>query len=423
MKYSQFLFTMGKRLIQILIFLLTIIIYLFCDCKAQWIQIPEGMGTNKSISCLVLSGNNLYTSTYNDGIYYTSTGGANWIHTPIDSLNTISIAVSGINIFFGLNYYCILPIGLYRSLDGGLTFEQTSLTERLITSILINDSKIFAGCLSGVFPGGVYLSSDNGSNWMQTSIFDDDVWCLAANNNILYAGLAYGPYSPGGLYSSTNSGENWSLLGLSNKNIYSIAFKDNIIIAGTGASIYLTSNNGTNWIQTSITNRQVNALAVKGNYIFAGTETGGIYLSSNNGTNWIQKNQGLDTFNIHSLALTNEYIFAGTMGRSVWRRSLAEIVNIKNVTNNIPVTFELGQNYPNPFNQCTMFNVQCSIAGNVRINVYDITGREVVLLVNKYLQAGMYEVRFESGDLPSGIYFCKMTADEFSDVKRIVLLK
>ena len=409
-----------------LIFLLTIIIYLFCDCKAQWIQIPEGLGTNKSISCLVLRGNNLYTSTYNDGIYYTSTGGANWIHTPIDSLNTISVAINGMNIFFGLNYYCILPIGLYRSLDGGLTFEQTSLTERLVNSILINEKKVFAGCLSGTLPGGVYFSSDNGSNWMQTSIFDDDVWCLAAINNIVYAGLAYGPYSPGGLYSSTNSGENWSLLGLSNKNVYSIAFKDNIIIAGTGASIYLTSNNGMNWIQTSITNRQVNALAVKDNYIFAGTETGGIYLSSNNGINWMQKNQGLDTLNIHSLALTNEYIFAGTMGRSVWRRDLNEIVDIENVNTEIPLMFELEQNYPNPFNSMTNVKFEMLNAGNVKINVYDITGREVVRrgeLVNKYLQAGTYEVRFESGDLPSGIYFYRMEANGFTDVKRMILLK
>jgi hypothetical protein len=59
----------------------------------------------------------------------------------------------------------------------------------------------------------------------------------------------------------------------------------------------------------------------------------------------------------------------------------------------------------------------------VVMKVYDVTGKEVVALVNEKLQAGTYEVRFESGDLPSGIYFYQMTADKFTESKKLILIK
>jgi 5-hydroxyisourate hydrolase-like protein (transthyretin family) len=85
--------------------------------------------------------------------------------------------------------------------------------------------------------------------------------------------------------------------------------------------------------------------------------------------------------------------------------------------------FELRQNYPNPFNQSTMFNFQCSIPSVVRLAVFDITGKEVAILINKKLQAGTYELRFNAKDLPSGIYFYKLTVGEFSDIKKMILIK
>jgi hypothetical protein len=70
-----------------------------------------------------------------------------------------------------------------------------------------------------------------------------------------------------------------------------------------------------------------------------------------------------------------------------------------------------------------MLNVQCSIAGIVQVKVFDITGKEVATLVNEYLQPGTYEVTFNSGDLPSGIYFYKLESENFSQTKKLILLK
>jgi predicted acyl esterase len=89
----------------------------------------------------------------------------------------------------------------------------------------------------------------------------------------------------------------------------------------------------------------------------------------------------------------------------------------------IPVNFSLGQNYPNPFNPLTTINYSIREAGNVEIKVYDLLGREVAVLVNDFKQAGNYEVTLNAQNLSSGIYFYRMTSGNFTDVKRMVLVK
>ncbi len=89
----------------------------------------------------------------------------------------------------------------------------------------------------------------------------------------------------------------------------------------------------------------------------------------------------------------------------------------------IPEIYELKQNYPNPFNSITNVQFQIIYSGIVKIKVYDLLGREVKTLVNEYKQPGTYQVSFNAEGLSSGIYFYKMTAGDFTDVKRMVLVK
>jgi hypothetical protein len=60
---------------------------------------------------------------------------------------------------------------------------------------------------------------------------------------------------------------------------------------------------------------------------------------------------------------------------------------------------------------------------NVRLIIFDITGREITTLVNEQLNPGTYEVTFDGSNLPSGIYFYKLTAGDFTDTKKLVLIK
>lgn len=85
--------------------------------------------------------------------------------------------------------------------------------------------------------------------------------------------------------------------------------------------------------------------------------------------------------------------------------------------------FSLGQNYPNPFNPSTVISWQSPVSGWNTIKIYDILGNEVAILVNQYLPAGKHEAVFDASSLPSGIYYYKLESNNFSDTKKMVLLR
>jgi hypothetical protein len=88
-----------------------------------------------------------------------------------------------------------------------------------------------------------------------------------------------------------------------------------------------------------------------------------------------------------------------------------------------PPAFALMQNYPNPFNPQTTIAFNLPTATPVRLIVYDLLGRELMTLATGMHQAGSYEVVFDASPLPSGSYFYRMTADGFSAMRRLVVLR
>jgi hypothetical protein len=99
------------------------------------------------------------------------------------------------------------------------------------------------------------------------------------------------------------------------------------------------------------------------------------------------------------------------------------LTGVENISSEVPSLYSLSQNYPNPFNPIT--NVKFSIlnAGEVKLVVYDIMGREVQTLVNESLQAGTYETTFDGSSLNSGVYFYKLVTEGFTETKRMTLIK
>jgi xylan 1,4-beta-xylosidase len=97
--------------------------------------------------------------------------------------------------------------------------------------------------------------------------------------------------------------------------------------------------------------------------------------------------------------------------------------DVGSASGQLPRRFELKQNFPNPFNPTTMIDYQLPKNSNVTLKVYDVLGREVSTLVNQKQGAGVYNVAFNANNLPSGVYFYRVTAGSFSDTKKLLLLK
>jgi hypothetical protein len=125
---------------------------------------------------------------------------------------------------------------------------------------------------------------------------------------------------------------------------------------------------------------------------------------------------------VYAMTVVNNYVIAG-LYKSTWRRPVSEFVSINNISTEIPSKYSLSQNYPNPFNPITNFKFSMLNAGNAKIVVYDVQGREVQTLVNERLNAGTYEVKFDGSMLNSGVYFYKLIIKGFTETKRMILIK
>jgi hypothetical protein len=99
------------------------------------------------------------------------------------------------------------------------------------------------------------------------------------------------------------------------------------------------------------------------------------------------------------------------------------------ISNEIPSGFKLYQNYPNPFNPVTRvrFSVPLNKGGErglyIRLLIFDLLGREIATLVNESLQPGTYEVEWNAAEFPSGVYYYRLIAGDYSETKKMILIK
>ena len=103
-------------------------------------------------------------------------------------------------------------------------------------------------------------------------------------------------------------------------------------------------------------------------------------------------------------------------------------IGITPISNEVPTGFRLYQNYPNPFNPVTKIKFDISAVAAVHeppysLRIYDVLGREVATLVNESLKPGTYEVEFDGTNYPSGVYYYKLIASDYTDSKKMVLVK
>ncbi|RPI17406.1 MAG: T9SS C-terminal target domain-containing protein [Ignavibacteriae bacterium] len=99
------------------------------------------------------------------------------------------------------------------------------------------------------------------------------------------------------------------------------------------------------------------------------------------------------------------------------------ITGVNNNNNNIPNAYSLSQNFPNPFNPATNIRYALPKAGIVKLVIYDVLGKEVAIPVNEFRTAGSYELNFDASHLASGVYFYTISAGDFTDTKKMLLIK
>jgi len=105
-----------------------------------------------------------------------------------------------------------------------------------------------------------------------------------------------------------------------------------------------------------------------------------------------------------------------------WKDSISVVTSVEDGWT-LPISYKLFQNYPNPFNPITKIRYQIPELSFVTLKVFDVLGCEITTLVNEEKSAGNYEIDFNASTLSSGVYFYKLHAGDFAEIKKMILLK
>jgi hypothetical protein len=145
-------------------------------------------------------------------------------------------------------------------------------------------------------------------------------------------------------------------------------------------------------------------------------------------TNFRDKNQSEPDVKLWNGRIYNSWTDnrAGGTGYDIWANVLdwENPVGIDENENwEIPVTYSVSQNYPNPFNPSTKITFTLPKPEHVALDIYNTLGQKVATLLDSKINAGSHDVQFDASNLPSGIYFYRIQAGEFSQVRKMVLLR
>jgi len=114
---------------------------------------------------------------------------------------------------------------------------------------------------------------------------------------------------------------------------------------------------------------------------------------------------------------------AGYLGTAADWICTGEPFDGETIVSNIPETYALNSPYPNPFNPTTAISYQLPAASYLKLTVYDISGREVARLVDGFKPAGVHEATFDGSELASGVYFVRLSVEDFQQTRKLLLVK
>ncbi len=456
------------------------VVYRSEDYGQNWVEVSIGLPFNNDAHKIYFIDRSLFVTT-NAGIYRSTNQGVYWEskNTGIEEVLFTSFTRMGNTLFAG-SY----DRGVYTSTDYGRTWnpQKADSHTRLIMSLITDGTSIYAATSSY----GIFKSTDNGTSWNNVSTglkyktiqYGHEypyIKSIASNGRTLFA------CTSGGIYHSTNNGMGWSPLDsniFGRRNAVDIAIHGNKIFLCVGYEIWFSDDNGSTWIKRNSPasiNVYVSSIIYSAKYFYISTYGKGIYRSADDGltyqliagtyalpnypqificrdsliimgikneiykstdagNSWInlKTNFSNDMF-IRGLYLTNIpsgiYLFVGT-NDGIWKYQLSSNNVFIGNQINLSTTFTLEQSYPNPFyvnskaqQPVVSINYSVPVESSIKIIVYNFVGENVRTLVDNQLKPGMYQVKFDTSNLPSGTYYYSLQSGDVHLFRSMLILK
>jgi photosystem II stability/assembly factor-like uncharacterized protein len=477
---------MRKILLVIPLVLLFAHLMMASDGPNVWSVTTTGVGRVINLAISPANQYVMYCGSLDSGIMKSTNGGLTWFGSRTGMthfhVQALSIAPSNPNIIYaGTDSLGGANSGVYKSTDAGATWTLTSNTaieQKSIQMVTVSPTDpnvayiaVFNAAANSTH--GIYKTTNGGTSWAPASTGlgnNKNMLCVTQNPlnaNVLYCGTSLEyvgtlTQGPPHIYKTNNAAASWTEVsnGLPTATTennpvrdMTISRSDTAVLLAvmfnntTNGGAYITTNGGTLW------NRRVTGLiTVAGNlprgclirsgssqemYIGVDNATaGGVYRTTNQGNLWVNFNSGpiLPTYATRTFAMRttlDSTLFTGVgstsvispPGMGIYEYTFNPLVGVTGNNGNIPKEFALHQNFPNPFNPTTNIQYDIPRASIVNITVFDAAGRVVKELVNDHRNIGKYNVVFDASSVSSGIYFCKITAGDFTATKKMILVK
>jgi ligand-binding sensor domain-containing protein len=394
------------------------------DAGLSWVRAIQGMSASSTKGLAHSTSGLLYAATIGTGMHRSTDDGRTWheVGTGLANVETYSTAVSSGNTVYAGTF----GDGVFRSDDDGMTWSRKANgmgNTEVYAFLTIGADTVIAGCRNA----GVFITTDRGENWVPSnSGFPTyvTVHCLAKLDTMSIAAAT----SPGGVYISTDAGSHWQQRsnGLPTTEVRAVAAgSPTMLFAGTdGDGIFRSTDAGDTWQLAEVAQENIvhAILSTPDGRLFMGGNNGA-HLSTDNGDSWTDIVTGMNSTVVKCFDISpSGTLLAGTEGTGVFYS--ANPVSVREQTaGTLPSTPYLAHNYPNPFNPTTVVRYQLPAASEVKLVVCDLLGREVGVLVNEKKGPGTYEVTLDGSGLASGVYFCRLTAGNYVQSRKMIVVR
>ncbi|GEM_PF-5250754 len=227
------------------------------------------------------------------------------------------------------------------------------------------------------------------------------------------------------LFRLPNQGSMWQEIGFPIQTGQYFSMMKNLYGAiwaySPGSGVYISTNNGSNWIlrNNGLPADSVSDFSGENGISCCATSSNGVFRTTNEGMTWQSYNQNLGNLRVNGMSCYFGVLYAAT-DSGLYKTDITVDVRGENA---LIKEYNLFQNYPNPFNPKTRIKY-CIPRGNlVSIVVYDVTGKEILTLTDKYKNAGTHEVEFDGNNFSCGVYIYRLVSGDYTSVKKMILIK
>jgi photosystem II stability/assembly factor-like uncharacterized protein len=392
--------------------------------RAQ-VWIPQNSGTDDELrSVWFNSSMEGWTVGHMGTAVFTINSGMNWVPVNIsgEDLNDIAFKNPATGLIVGQNGRIL------RTSNGGIMWNMimSNVNSDLNTVAFGDNGNAYAAGEQGV----ILKSTNDGITWVRidSALFDDK----ANFNGSAAKGTGFAIFAGDGgvIAATTNSGMNFTFENSgTDRDLRAVFFLNALtgFIGGKENVLLFTSNGGENWIaRNSGLDMDSGDAEVNGIFFISSMtgwavgDHGAIFMTTNAGMTWMPENsQTTEDLNDVFFADANHGWAVGHDG-TIRFRGMPNGIEQNHET---AANFRLEQNYPNPFNPSTKINYAIAKNSFVSLAVYDIRGLKVKSLVNAQQSPGSYSIEFNASALPSGIYFYKLETNEFTQTRKMILIK